>query len=327
MEIQQNLKIAVVGPGAVGCLLAHGLSKAGCRVTLLDYRRDRARRISSSGITIIMDNGTERSMPVCVSDAEAAGIHDVVIFTVKAYHTKNAVISAAPLVGQDTLVVTLQNGMGYEKYLRDITATGCLVTGITALGATLVQEGEVCLAGTGTTVMGFTHKPSRHSKRLIELLGEAFERAGWEFELVTDPEPARWKKLMANIGINAITAISCIRNGEILEYPDAKRIQEAAVREAFQVMQHHCVVPDDGIDAIMESVRDICRRTAGNISSMLQDRIRCGMTEIDYINGFVCRAGSKYGIKTPVNETLCRLVNLLSATGWRAAPDNACSRC
>ena len=326
METQQNLKIAVVGPGAVGCLLAHGLSMAGCRVTLLDYRIGRAKRISSSGITIITDHGTERSMPVCVSDAEAAGIHDVVIFTVKAYHTKDAAISAAPFVGQDTLVVTLQNGMGYEKYLRDIAAAGCLVTGITALGATLVQEGEVRLAGTGTTVMGFTQEPNRHSKHLIAILGEAFERAGWEFELVTDPEPARWKKLMANIGINAITAISCIRNGDILEYPDARRIQEAAVREAFLVMQHYCVVPDDGIDVILESVRDICRRTAGNISSMLQDRIRCSKTEIDYINGFVCRAGSEYGIKTPVNETLCRLVNLLFASGWRAVPDNGARR-
>jgi len=319
---KQELKIAVVGPGAVGCLLAHGLTRAGCRVALIDYREDRARRISSRGITVVSGKDREISSPACFADAAEAGVQDVVIFTVKAYQTRDAAASAVPLAAQNTLVVTLQNGMGYEEYLRAVASPGCLVTGITALGATLVHEGEVHLAGRGITVMGFADTPERRSERIFSLLANAFEKAGWEFRGVGDPEQARWKKLMANVGINAITAISCIKNGEILEQNDALLIQKNAVSEAFQVMQRHCGHTTYEFEAILKSVRDICRRTSGNVSSMLQDRMRRGMTEIEYINGFVCRTGALYEIGTPVNSTLCRLVSLLSSTGWRSVPDN-----
>ncbi len=319
--MQCNLKIAVVGPGAVGCLLSHGLVSAGCSVTLIDYREDRARRLASSGITILTDHGEEKSQPACVAHAESAGTQDVVIFTVKAYQTRDAAAMAAPLAGRDTLVVTLQNGMGYEKYLDKITSPGHLITGVTALGATLIQEGVVRLAGRGRTVMGFADVPGEKAEHTLDILGNAFARAGWEFRRVHDPESARWKKLMVNIGINALTAIACMRNGEILKYSDSRRLQESAVREAFAVMQSKYGLPASEYDAIIDNVRDVCRRTSENFSSMLQDRMKKGMTEIDYINGFVCRAGSEGGIDTPVNETLCRLVNLLYATGWRSTAD------
>ncbi len=315
-----NLKIAVVGPGAVGCLLAHGLVQSGCSVTLLDYREGRASRIAAGGISVLTQDGEEKSYPACVADAKAAGLQDVVIFTVKAYQTRDAAAMAAPLAGRDTLVVTLQNGMGYEKYLRAIASPGHLITGVTALGATLIKEGTVRLAGRGRIVMGFADVPGQRAMRLFETLGNAFEMAGYEFQHVHNPESARWEKLMVNIGINAITAISCIRNGEILEYPDSLNIQESAVREAFLIMQTESGVPESEYGAILDNVREICRRTSKNISSMLQDRMKKGITEIEYINGFICRAGAENGIATPVNETLYRLVNLLSATGWRSAP-------
>ncbi len=319
MDIHK-LKIAVIGPGAVGCLLAHGLSLCGCNVTLIDHRPERAQRLSSTGITVITPEGHEQSRLLCLADTNRAGVQDAVIFAVKAYQTKDAAVNTVPMVGQNTLVVTLQNGMGYEKYLKAIAAQGYLVTGVTALGATLMQDGRVRLAGTGKTIMGFTQRPDGKGQQIFDLLKSAFLKAGWEFEQVEDPESARWQKLMVNVGINAITAITCIKNGEILHYQHALDLQDSAVREAFSVMQHHCGKASHNLDSIMENVRDVCRRTADNISSMLQDRLKHGVTEIEYINGFICRAGDTCGIETPVNRTLCRLIRVLEASGWKTAP-------
>ncbi len=319
MDIHE-LKIAVVGPGAVGCLLAHGLSLCGGNVTLIDHRPGRAQRLSSTGITVITPEGHEQSGPLCLADTNRAGVQDAVIFAVKAYQTREAAANAAPMVGPNTLVVTLQNGMGYENHLKAIAAKGYLVTGITALGATLIQEGTVRLAGTGKTIAGFTHRPDEKGQQIFDLLGNAFLKAGWEFEQVEDPEPARWQKLMVNVGINAITAITCIKNGDILHYQHALDLQDSAVQEAFSVMQHHCGKASHNLDSMIKNVRDVCRRTANNVSSMLQDRLKHGVTEIDYINGFICRTGDACGVETPVNRTLCRLIRILEASGWKTAP-------
>lgn len=318
MEKNNRLKIAVIGPGAVGCLLAHGLAVHGCDVTLLDYRADRAERLSRIGIRVKTSNGMEVSSPVCTSNPVTAGHQDAVIFAVKAFQTESAAAFAAAMVDERCLIITLQNGMGYEKSLVELGDADRFVAGVTALGATLIGEGEVVLAGRGKTVLGFTGKPCEVSMHIFQRLVHVFEIAGWDIESVDDPGPSRWKKLMVNVGINAITALTCIRNGEILEYKDAMELQDAAVREAFAVMSHHCAGNIYEYEKVIQNVRAICRFTRSNISSMLQDRRRRGFTEIDYINGYVCKLGALHGISVPVNSTLLSLIRIMSATEWRS---------
>ncbi len=324
MKDNTDLKVAVVGPGAVGCLLAHRLSCAGCDVTLIDYRGDRAARISRKGVVVVTGEDREISFPACTSDTSVAGIQDVVIFAVKAFQTEDAAASALSMIGSNSLVVTLQNGMGYEEYLQKLAGRNHLVTGITALGATLTGEGQVLLAGSGSTFLGFQVPPDDDAMLVFRRLAHAFSEAGWDITPVHDPEPVRWKKLLANVGINAITAVTCIHNGEILEYAEAQKLQERAVREAFTVMQHDCPAAEYEFDDIKGNVLDICRLTSANISSMLQDRIRGGRTEIEYINGFVCRRAAVYGIDAPVNSTLLQLVRIMTDTGWRRCRDLKC---
>lgn len=325
LKIQKNhrLKVAVIGPGAVGCLLACGLSVHGCDVTLVDYRPRRAERLSRRGIRVRTPDGPGMTCPVSVSTPVDAGPQDVVVFAVKAFQTDNAAASASAMMDGHCLVVTLQNGMGYENSLVALCGKDRFVTGITALGATLTGEGEVVLAGRGRTILGFPGNPDKVSIRILRSLVHALESAGWDVEAVDDPDSARWEKLMVNVGINAITALTCIKNGEILEYQDAVELQEAAVREAFMVMLRHCPNMTWEYEEIIEKVRAICRFTRSNISSMLQDRFRKGFTEIDYINGYICRLAAEYEIAAPVNKTLSSLVRIMSATEWACCQDPA----
>lgn len=317
MSETENLKIAIIGPGAIGCLLAHGLCLAGHRVTLIDYREDRAERINVSGINVINEDSGNVQKPFCSAHTESLPQQDLIILTVKAYNTREAAASAIPLISPETVILTLQNGMGYEHHIDTVAKNCSVAAGTTALGATLLEEGTVRLAGIGPTVIGFRGKAQKRHIDVLNRLAEAFNKNRWACSLVENPDITRWKKLMANIGINAITAISCLKNGEILMFPDARKLQQSAVMEAVAVMEQSLgVLPCDS-EEIVRQVQEITRSTAENFSSMLQDRMRRARTEIDYINGFVCDAGRKYDISTPVNETLCRILRLLSASGWR----------
>ncbi len=323
MNNTTDLNITIVGPGAVGCLLAHGLQTAGYRVNLLDYREERAERIRKNGITVLEEGSESVSKPFCTADASHLPVQDVVIFTVKAYQTGSAAMASYPLVGEGTVVLSLQNGMGYEHFLKGLSLHHVIATGTTALGATLVGEARVKVAGKGPTEMGFSGVASEPQKQVLYQLEAAFNKAGYECRVVADPEMSRWNKLMANVGINAITAVSCIRNGEILVYDDAACLQEAVVREAFAVMNQRLRPCSMEFDDVIQMVREITKRTAENCSSMLQDRMKSSVTEIDYINGFIYRAGKEAGIATPVNETLWRIIRLLSESGWRSV-HNGC---
>ncbi len=317
-----GLRVAVIGPGAIGCLAAHDLCRAGMNVTLVDHRPERAEFIARSGIRLDVPGGKSRfCKPRCTVRPEDAGTHDLALFTVKAFNTRESASFARPIVGPDTVVVTLQNGMGYEKYLSDMASPGYFVSGVTGMGATLLEAGHVRLAGTGSTVMGFEQPPDDKALASLQAFAMALGSAGWDVSLVDDPLPFRWRKLVANVAINALTAITCLTNGELLEYPSAVSIQHDAVREAFQVMKKAGLDVEDDFEGLLFNVTDICKRTSANISSMLQDRMRKGRTEIEYINGFVCVRGERLEVPTPVNGMLLRLVRVMQESGWRAPGD------
>jgi len=115
--------------------------------------------------------------------------------------------------------------------------------------------------------------------------------------------------LVINVGINALTALSRMKNGKLIEYEGTRAVLRAAVQEAVEVASKA------GIRLLfadpVAKVEDVCRATAANISSMLQDVLRKRRTEVEYINGAVVRRATELGISTPVNETLTRLVQTI----------------
>ncbi len=297
----------VVGPGAMGCLFAARLKMAGYSVTLLDYLEERAAQITRQGILVEGVSG-EYTAKVPVVTGQLQEIPDQVLICVKAYKTREAGREIKEAIGPGTVIVTLQNGIGNLETLEGLFGSERVLGGVTSEGATLLAPGKIRHAGQGDTIVG----PGEESDGPAGILFSAFNKAGFKTRVVEGVDDLIWGKLIINVGINALTAILRVKNGRLPELAGARCIMEEAVREAVAICEAKEIqLPyPDPIGRVME----VCRATAGNIASMLQDVLRSKMTEIEAINGAIVREGQALGIPTPVNLTLTSLVRGIQET-------------
>jgi len=301
--------IAVVGPGALGCLFAAYLARSGNSVLLLARRAEHARLLSEQGICVHESDGTSFGVHIpATTDPGWVGQCDLILVLVKAYDTGFAARAIAPEVPAGSAVLTLQNGLGNVEVLSRFLPQGRVLAGTTGQGSNLLSEGVVHHGGTGTTWIGLPPgDPEGEAK--AEWIARILDEAGLPARVGGDTAGLLWGKLVVNIGINALTAILRVRNGELLSLEPASEVMGAAVAEAMAVAGRLGVrVPYD--DPLQEVVR-VARLTAANRSSMLQDVERGRRTEVGQINGAVVDAGKALGVPTPVNALLTRLVQSL----------------
>jgi 2-dehydropantoate 2-reductase len=207
----------------------------------------------------------------------------------------------------------LQNGIGNIQILGEHFGREKVLGGITNHGATLLGTGRVRHAGRGDTIIG------RYDGKLTGLL-KAIQNiltgAGFETKVSKDIDSVIWSKLIVNVGINALTAITRLNNGMLTEYDGTRELLKSAVSEAVKIAKRKRVklLYDDPI----QKVESVCKATATNVSSMLQDVLNRKRTEIDYINGAIVRQGKALGIATPVNDVLTHLVKTIETAYEKA---------
>ncbi|MBM4309949.1 MAG: 2-dehydropantoate 2-reductase [Deltaproteobacteria bacterium] len=300
----ESMKIVIVGAGAMGCLFAALLRRAGLEPLLLEKSPSTVAAIGCGGLVLEDLTGTHAVDRIAITgDAAGIGPADYVVFFVKAFDTASAAGFAAACIGPATVVVTLQNGIGNADVLSERFPGSNVLAGITAHGATLLGPGHVRHAGCGETAFGPLHPSGRRS---AEVLCDVFNASGIAARIDDDVHALLWGKLCVNIGINALAAILDISNGRILEMDPVRDIMRNAVREAVAVAVAQGLEFD--ADEQVARVEQVCRATQSNICSMLQD-VRAGrMTEIEYINGAVVRAGRSLHCPVPVNAMLADLV-------------------
>jgi 2-dehydropantoate 2-reductase len=301
------MKIAVIGPGAIGCLFAAYLSQAN-QVWLLDYNPERAARLNRQGLLLEKDGRRQECHIRATVNPQLIGPVDLALLCVKSGKVKEALLAAAPLFNQDSLLLAFQNGISHLALLPTITPDTAWGLGITSNGATLAGPGHVRHQGRGPTRIGLPPGSCGNNNPAGEKLLPAvatLNKAGLKTEPVPDILNHVWAKLLVNIGINALTAIHNCTNGDLLASPEIIEIMRAAVLEGKHVAEKIGIVPgDDPVQATLA----VCRATATNISSMLQDVRAQKPTEIDAINGALVRQANKLGIAVPVNEELVRKV-------------------
>jgi len=300
------MDILIAGPGAIGCLVAAYLSRNGNRVCLLDKDSKRAAHISRNGIQVSGISGVWSARVFATSRTKDALTPELAIICTKSYDTESAVRNIAAVAGKDTPVLTFQNGIGNTEIIAGAVGKEHVLGGSTSLGATLLSVGCVRHAGMGETVIGsMDGKVTPALKRVRDI----FNSSGLPAVLSSDLEGLLWSKLIINVGINALTAITHLNNGRIAEIGEVRSVMHAAVQEAVRI------AAKKGIHLLyknpVEKVESVCRATSSNIASMLQDVLKGRRTEIDYINGAIVREGIEVGISTPVNEVLLRIVQTI----------------
>jgi 2-dehydropantoate 2-reductase len=301
------MNFLIVGPGAMGCLFAARLKKTGNDVTLFDYMEKRAALINRRGIRVEGVTG-EYSVRVPTVKGKISRVPEVAVVCVKANQTQQAAKDIEPLLGREALVLTLQNGIGNLEILREVFGEERVLGGVTAEGATLLGEGHVRHAGQGETIFG----PEGPVGSPVPKIVSAFNKAGFDARSVDKVNELIWGKLIINVGINALTAITRLKNGRLPDIDGTRMIMERAVQEAVDVA--HAKGIDLPYPDPLGRVKEVCQATAGNIASMLQDILKQRVTEVAYINGAIVRESDALGIPTPVNKTLTCLVQAIQET-------------
>ncbi len=299
------MKIAIIGAGAMGCLYGGKLSSVGeNEVFLIDIRQDYIDAINRDGIFIEEnDEMLNYKRVVGTTDPASVGVVDLAVIFVKSTETKAAIEGNKAVFGEHTLAMTLQNGIGNIEILSELLGQYNVIAGTTAHGAYMKGPGRVCHAGFGMTVIG---KLSSIGDDRIQPVLNLLNQAGIEATLSDNVLGLVWDKLLVNVGINALTAITGLLNGELLDYPEIEKILEQAVAEGMRVADAKNIQLQYS-DPVAHT-KDICRATALNKSSMLQDVLHNRKTEVEMINGAIVREGAALGISAPVNDTLANLV-------------------
>ena len=307
--------ITIFGVGAIATLFGFFLNKVSDRITLFGTWTEQINAITEKGLTFMDLDGNEWTRRLNITN----NLHnvpptDVALILVKSYQTKRTVEQVKGILRPNGLAVTLQNGLGNIEILQAALGEDRVVAGITYHAANLSALACVQHAGEGLTFLGVKVGRETQLNEIVNLLN----KAGIQTELIKNIESLSWSKVIVNASINPLTALLEIKNGDLLHHPLLRKILRATIQEVAAVATKHGIRlehPDP-----IEHVFDICRATARNRSSMLQDIVRGTQTEIEAINGAVVELGLRYGIPTPVNQFLLEQVQSKQA-GQTFEPD------
>lgn len=308
------MKIAVVGPGAIGSLIGAYLAKSREEIWLLDKNKERSAKLNQTGIAVEGVSGSWQVKIRASALPSEIGPMDLIILCVKSFNTKQAVEQIRPMLNPDTKILTLQNGIGNLEIIAELAGDERVLAGVTNEGATLIETGKVRHAGQGETIIG---APDGKTPVQLRSIREIFNKVGLDCKMSRDIKGLLWSKLIINVGINALSGLTRLPNGKLIAYEGTRRILRDAVTEAVRIVKRKRIklIFDDPL----AKVEAVCEGTQGNFSSMLQDILKKRRTEIDFINGVIVRLGQELGVDVPANRFLLDLVKTIEASYLESA--------
>ena len=289
----------MVGAGAVGSLFGGYLSHAGNEVILIG-RGEHIQTMRKRGL--IIRNKADFVVKPRAEDAidQVKGPFDLILITVKAYDTRQAVLDIGELIKDKTPVLFLQNGLGTEETVAKIVEKP--MRGITMNGAFLPEPGLIIHTGEGETVIG--EQDGSVTPR-VRAVANTFVNAGLNTGVTKTIRGTVWLKTLVNSGINPIGALTGMRNGELIQVASLKNLMRKTVEEGAKVAEKNGVyLEEDPISLTMKTAE----LTKNNKNSMLQDLLKKRRTEIDFINGAISEYGGRSGVPTPINIVLTELI-------------------
>ena len=292
------MNVAVMGAGAVGCYYGGMLARAGHSVVLIG-RQPHVDAVRHDGL--FMDTQSFQALvPIQAStEASAIGGAQLVLCCVKAGDTESAAADMAPHLAPDATLLSLQNGVDNAGRLQALLQRE-VAPAVVYVATEMAGPGHVRHNGRGELVIG----PSPLSDALAKL----FSDAGVPVQISDNVAGALWSKLILNCVYNALSAVTQLPYGRLVQGEDVKDVMRDVLHECLAVARGDGVsVPAD----IEEAVAGIARTMPAQFSSTAQDLARGKRSEIEHLNGYVLRRGAALGIETPVNRTLYAVVKLL----------------
>jgi 2-dehydropantoate 2-reductase len=304
------MKIAILGgAGAMGMVVGAKLAQAGQDVTLVDVFAQAVDSINTQGLRVD-DKQTGEQVVVknvkATTDPSSAGVQDLVMVFVKCYHTESAIHQAAPLIGPNTTVMTIQNGWGNGPHIAGIVGEDKVVIGLTYHSATALGPGHALHTGKGVSHVG---ELSGKITPRLEAIAAAFNAAGLITETTEQVLPEIYMKLALNCCTLPTSALLRFEAHQLVAHDGTLDLMRGILREVVAVANAQGI----SLDYLerWNAITALLKKAVGGKSSMLQDVEKQRQTEIDVINGAIVTAGRRLGIATPYNESMVWLVKSL----------------
>ena len=310
-------RIAVVGAGSVGSFFGALLARAGHPVTLVG-RAAHAQAVERDGLQLHMGGQVHTIRVHATTELDAVREASLVLVSVKSRDTEALARAMAPLLAPDALVLSLQNGVENAATLGAALRQQVVACAV-YVATSMAGPGIVAHHGRGDLVIG----PPRGSavdsalQARLQALADLFGTAGVPVQISADVDCALWRKLLVNCAFNAISALTQLPYGRMVELPEIVALQRDIAREVIAVAQADGRQLD--FDEALHAIGAIASGMAQQVSSTAQDLARGRGTEIDHLNGFVARRGAELGVPAPVNRTLHALVKLAESAAAPAA--------
>ncbi len=301
------MKIVVIGAGALGGLVGAHLTEAGEEVALVEINQARVRLLNETGLFISEGSKGERCVRVravaSVAELEPA---DLVFISVKSYQTETAVNDSLPVIGPQTYVLSMQNGIGNTDVMAGILGPERVLSGITYHS---IQH-------TGPNRLRYRPgiKPIQIAPQdgditpAIEAVGEVFRGAGLATEVVEQIDDVIWQKLLHNAVVNPVSALTGLTCRDLLDDDDLQQFMRELCMEIVAVMRARGIPIIDEEDPYRPVIKS--QKALGkNRPSMWQDLVRSNRSEIDAINGAVVAEAERLGLTAPHNKALVQFIH------------------
>lgn len=320
------MKVAVIGPGAMGLLYGAKLSRC-ADVVLVGNNPEHIRDINERGVCI-KRNGAETMyrVPAVLSGENAEPVDLVILFT-KAYLTEEALSQNRALIGSETMLLTLQNGVGHEEILQNFADKAHVLIGTTAQGSfrenahVIVNSGlgdtvigGICAGTSGTKGTGVVGKTANVAEAdvpssRIQEIAACFEQAGFPCAVSDNIRQTVWNKLMINASSSVLSGMLQQAQGYVAENEAAWEICQDLIREICEVASGEGCEFDEREQ--IARIRGHLRNAPGGYTSIYADLKNGRKTEVDYISGAVVRAADRQGKKVPTQRMMVRLVHAM----------------
>jgi 2-dehydropantoate 2-reductase len=295
------MKVCVLGAGAMGSSIGGLLADAGSEVYLIDTWAEHVNAMNSQGLKLRVGSSDRTVKVRAATDCQGIGQADLIIVLVKSFNTREAIENAGPIIGGNTVIMSLQNGLGNEEIIEEIVGKKHVLGGRTFAGGSVLAPGHVIANTTGKQT--YIGELDGTTTERVTRIAEEFKRAGLLITVSSNIVGIMWDKLLVNVATGALCGITRLPYGGLYKMPELMECALEAVSEGIAVAKASGVKlsTKDPQEAWFKASEGLPEEFQPSLSQSLEKGLR---TEIDFINGAVVRCGERCKVPTPVNKTL-----------------------
>ena len=307
--INKDLKVAVLGAGAMGCLFGGLLAEKGLNVNLIDVWKEHVEAINKNGLKMDGHGGDRFIKVKATTDPSTVGIVDAVIVMCKATVLEPALNSIKNITGEKTVFMSFQNGFGHEAIMQKIVGVEKVLGGTTTQASNILGPGHIMNHAALPSWIG--EYEGGMSERVKDI-ADTFTAYNLETIAADDVKKRKWMKLFALTAIGPLSAIFDLHHTDLYINNTANDVSRSLGKEI--ILETRQVALADGVevseDECLFMFNKIVDSNQTNKSSMAFDVQYKRKTEIDFISGVVSNLGKKHGIKTPLNDLMYKMIKV-----------------